>query len=101
MYNLGNPQALINSMWLIMTTHFGLRGRQEHTTMQWGDLTLQADAKGTEFVEFNERSTKTRQGATRDTRAFRPRMYATGNSLVLCNVSFLLSFPLNKSCQSV
>lgn len=66
-------------MWLSMTTHFGLRGRQEHTAMLWGDLTLSKDAAGTEFVEFNERNTKTRQGTSRDSRAFAPRMYSTGN----------------------
>jgi len=65
-------------MWLNMTLHFGLRGRQEHTSMLWGDLQLSTDAKGQEFVEFNERATKTRQGASRDSRPFHPKMYATG-----------------------
>lgn len=69
-------------MWLNMTLHFGLRGRQEHTSMLWGDLQLSTDAKGEEFVEFNERATKTRQGASRDSRPFHPKMYATGRFFI-------------------
>jgi hypothetical protein len=60
--------------------HFGLRGRQEHMQMLWGDLTLKRGSDGVEYIEFNERTTKTRQGSTRDTRAFQPKMFANGKS---------------------
>ena len=66
-------------MWLNATVHFGLRGRQEHTQMLWGDMELKFDNSGVEYVEFNERATKTRQGTTRSARAFAPKMYSTGN----------------------
>lgn len=74
----GNPKALLNTMWLNSTLHFGLRGRQEHTQMLWGDIELKSDTSGIEYLEFHERSTKTRQGSTRDVRAFNPKMYSTG-----------------------
>jgi len=30
----GNSRALINTMWWLLTQHFGLRGRQEHHNMK-------------------------------------------------------------------
>ena len=41
-------------MWLNITIHFGLRGRQEHVNMLWGDMTLLEDANGIKYVEYNE-----------------------------------------------
>ena len=73
-----NAKSLINSMWLNMTMHFGLRGRQEHTQMLWGDVALLVDDCGNEFLEFNERATKTRSGTSRNVRPFAPKMFATG-----------------------
>ena len=34
----GNPRALINTMWWLLTQHFGLRGRQEHHNMKVEDF---------------------------------------------------------------
>jgi hypothetical protein len=47
--------------------------------MQWSDVQLKSDAVGAEFLEFTERTTKTRQGATKDARHFAPKMFATGS----------------------
>ncbi|XP_060580060.1 uncharacterized protein KIAA1958-like [Ruditapes philippinarum] len=44
-----SPQALIYTIWLNNTMHFGLRGRQEHSTMLWGDIELKNTADGTRF----------------------------------------------------
>ena len=55
---IGNPRALINTMWLNLAIHFGLRGRQEHVNMLWGDMKLLEDVNGIQYVEYNERSTK-------------------------------------------
>ena len=75
----GNPKSILNSMWLNATVHFGLRGRQEHVQMLWGDIELNTDSSGAQYLEFHEITTKTRQGVTRDIRAFSPKMYSTGN----------------------
>ena len=63
-YQLGqhSPQALINTLWLNNTIHFGLRGVDEHRKLTWGDVILETDDNGIEFLEFNERDTKTRTG---------------------------------------
>lgn len=60
--------------------HFGLRGRHEHEQMLWGDIDLKTDSTGTEYLEFNERATKTRNG-TGDIRLFLPRMFAVQGKL--------------------
>ena len=58
----GNPRALINMMWWLLTQHFGLRGRQEHHNMKVKDFCLQRDDDGIEYLTFAEGPTKTRQG---------------------------------------
>ena len=55
-----NPEALLNTLWLNSTIHFGLRGCKEHRDMCWGDVKLKETADGKEYLEFNERQTKTR-----------------------------------------
>jgi hypothetical protein len=41
-YVAGNPEALINAVWLNFCIDFGMRGRQEHTDMLFGDVTMKA-----------------------------------------------------------
>ena len=55
-----NPEALLNTLWLNNTMHFGLRGCKEHRDMCWGDVKLKEIADVKEYLEFNERQTKTR-----------------------------------------
>ena len=64
---LGNssPRSLLNTMWWLLSQHFGLRGCQEHYTMNEEDFTLNKDDNGNEFVTFAESPTKTRQGGLR------------------------------------
>jgi len=64
-------------MWINMTMHFGLRGRQEHAQMLWGDVTLHVGDSGNEYLEFNERATQTRSG-TSNCQTITPKMFATG-----------------------
>ena len=35
-----SPEALLNTLWLNSTMHFGLRGCKEHRDMCWGDVKL-------------------------------------------------------------
>ena len=53
-----NPEALLNTLWLNSTMHFGLGGCKEHRDMCWGDVKLKETAEGKEYLEFNERQTK-------------------------------------------
>ncbi|CAC5387501.1 unnamed protein product [Mytilus coruscus] len=72
----GNPEALLNTIWLNNTLHFGMRGRKEHIDMLFGDIKMMTTASGEQYLEYNERLTKTRTGHS-DSRAFTPKMFAT------------------------
>lgn len=37
---LGIAEALLNTLWLLNSVHFGLRGCEEHRQMAWGDVKL-------------------------------------------------------------
>ena len=76
-----NGEALLNTVWLNNTQHFGLRGCQEHRDMKWGDVELKTTADGLEHLEYNERQTKTRTGSQpKDTRTVKPKMFAVRGS---------------------
>ncbi|XP_052230266.1 uncharacterized protein LOC127844242 [Dreissena polymorpha] len=71
------PESIINSLWFFNTIHFGLRGSDEHRSLCWGDLKLCTDDEGNEYLEFEERQSKTRQGGNpRDVRDVKPKMWA-------------------------
>lgn len=66
-----NPRALIHSLWLVCTTHFGMKTGQEVHSLCWGDVQLGIDEEtDQEFITLNtERQTKTRPGSDpKDTR---------------------------------
>ena len=80
-FGLESPLALITTLWWFFTVGFGLRGRQESTQMCWGDIKLKTE-HGEEFLEFNERLTKTRQGDVSkagSSRSFAPKLWANDN----------------------
>ena len=49
------PEALISSMWWLLTQFFGLRGRQEHHAMKMEDFQLCKNDEGMEFVQVLRR----------------------------------------------
>ena len=59
-----SPRALIHSLWIICTTHFGMRTGNEIHKLCWGDVTLGVDFEsGEEYITRDtERQTKTRTG---------------------------------------
>ena len=72
---------LLNTLWFNNTIHFGLRGCKEHREMCWGDVKLCQTSTGQEYLEFNERETKTRSGNDpRNVRAIAPKMFAVPNN---------------------
>ena len=74
-------EAILKTLWLNNSLHFGLRGVKEHHDMRWGDVKLCKTDQGVEYLEFNERQTKTRTGADhRDVRPFAPKMFSTDGS---------------------
>jgi len=70
-----DPTALLNTMWFFNTKLFGLRATDENRQLQWGDISVKCDENDDEYLEYNERKTKTRDGNTPHTRAFKPKIF--------------------------
>ena len=49
---ISKGEALINTLWLFNSLHFGLHGCGEHAQMCWGDVQLIKDADGTGYLLF-------------------------------------------------
>lgn len=65
-----------------------MRGVTEHRDMKWGDVKLCRDSDGNEFIEFNERQTKTRPGSNpKNVRAVPPRAWANPDNPTRCPVA--------------
>ena len=76
-----SSEAILDTLWLNNSLHFGLRGIKEHHDMRWGDIKLCKTEHGDKYLEFNERQTKSRIGADpRDVRAFTPEMFLTNGA---------------------
>ena len=74
-------EALLNTVWFNNTIHFGLRGCKENREIIRGDVKLFQTSTGQEYLEFNERETKTRSGNDpRNVRAIAPKMFAVPNN---------------------
>ncbi|CAG2204141.1 unnamed protein product [Mytilus edulis] len=70
------PEAMINTLWLNNSVHFGLRGVTEHYELRWGYITLNTASDGMRYLQLNERQTKTRTGENvNDIRNVSPKMY--------------------------
>lgn len=53
-----SPVTLIQTMWCLLTQHFGLRGRQEHHGMRMEDFRFVKGDNGLEIVEYTEGPTR-------------------------------------------
>ena len=42
---------MLNSLWLNNTLHFGLRSRNDHCDLLWGDIQFKTDEDGVEYLE--------------------------------------------------
>ena len=73
-FGCDTPLALTRTIWYLLTLLFGLRGRNEARQMTWGDVKLKVDSDGDEYLEFNERLSKTRKGCG-EARSFAPKAF--------------------------
>ena len=74
-----NAQSLINSLWWVMTQHFGWRGRQEHYPLMLEDLKVRTDDDGECYYILSEKRTKTRQGGlTKKDQKTSPKLFEIG-----------------------
>ncbi|XP_060084505.1 zinc finger MYM-type protein 3-like [Ylistrum balloti] len=60
-----SPAALLYSVWMICTMHFGMRPGKETHDLKWGDVEQKTDVENGEeyIVNIQKRQTKTRTGS--------------------------------------
>ena len=82
------PMSLLRTVWMLTTMLFGHRGRNESRQMLWGDVKLKKDENGREYLEFNERLTKTRDGSGEGgSRPFCPKAFENRETPERCPVT--------------
>ena len=93
-----DPVTLQQTLWWLIATHMGTRGRDEHRKLRFGDFFVGSTTDGHEYVEFSaERGTKTRTGETEkstneNARVFKPKMWATPDMPSRCPVRLYQKF---------
>ena len=92
-FGVHNPLALTRTMWWYSSMLFGLRGRDESRKMKWGDVKIITDENGEDYLQFEERDTKTRTGAQQSgSRAFAPKMFSNKTQPDRCPVMVYKEF---------
>lgn len=84
---LHSPRSLSNTVWYHCTKLFGFRGGDESRQLKWGDVSLKVDENNDEYLEFNERNTKTRQGNSAHSRPFTPKAFSNKSNTSRCPVA--------------
>ena len=73
------PRALTQTIWWLISQHFGMRGRTEHHGIRIEDFLIESDENGQEFLKFIEGMTKNQAGGlNHKARSVHPKMYSTG-----------------------
>ena len=63
-------EILVNTMWFLATKLLGFRASHEARQLMWSDVTVRKLGSGDEYLEFNERWSKTRDGIKNGQSAF-------------------------------
>ena len=97
------PSALQRAMWWFVSLHSGFRARNGARKLCWGDISLQKNFEGKEYLTWIcERGSKTRNGRENETkRAFYPLIFE--NSTDRCSIKFYKIFMMHRpkeSCNS-
>ncbi len=69
-----SSEVLQNTVWFLLCLHMGMRGRDEHYKLRYGDIDVKCSSDGMKYVEFTEWDTKTRTGEWSRTCHFKPIM---------------------------
>ena len=67
-----NGRVLQNTMLFLTGKLLGFQAGDEAKQLEWGDLCLQKDENNVEYIQSNERKTKTRSGNSMTIQPFQP-----------------------------
>lgn len=95
-----NPRALQRTVWYHNTKYLGLRGNNESEQMRFGDIVIKT-RNGMRYLEWNERSTKTRTGESTHSRAYAPKIFEDRANLDRCPVRIFKLFTRHRHQESL
>ena len=96
-----NPSALQNTINFFNGQLLGYRGSDESRQLEWGDIILTEDENGSEFLQWNERKSKTRSGQPRSLRPFQPKIFANSSQPERCPVTNYKLFASHRPKKSL
>ncbi|CAC5383062.1 unnamed protein product [Mytilus coruscus] len=95
-FGTDDPNSLLSTIWYMNTIHVGLRGSHEHRQLKWGDIELETDRNKIQYLSYNERLTKTRDGSnTKNTRAYAPKSWSNPQDERKCHIATYLKVIIN------
>ena len=97
-FGLHDPMALLRVLFWYFTMLFGLRGRDEHHQMLWGDVEMKSGPDG-DYLEYTERLTKTRRGSDSG-RPFKPKIFPIENKARCPVEAFKLYASKRPACEN-
>ena len=90
LFGVASAEGLVNTLRLLNTINFGLRGCEEHRQMTWGDVKVAQETDGSDYLEYTERQTKTKsETEPRNIRTVKPKAFAAPNGLPERNPVFV------------
>lgn len=95
------PGQLLNTVWYLNTKYLGFRGNDESRQLKWGDMSVMDDPEHGEYILWNERSTKTRQGSGTHLRSFQPKMFKNTDCPERCPVMIYKLYGSHRPLESL
>ena len=96
-----DPYTLQNSLYYIQGKCYGLRGSHEARQLAWWDMQLLCDQRGREYLEWNERLTKTRAGQDGAVRSFTPKIWENTTNKARCPIELYKKFASHRSPEAL
>ena len=101
LFGVASAEGLVNTLRLLNTINFGLRGCEEHRQMTWGDVKVAQETDGSDYLEYTERQTKTKsETEPRNIRTVKPKAFAAPNGLPERNPVFVYKLYAQKKARS-
>ena len=94
-----NPDALITSVWLVLTQQCGMRAKQEVRNVLNADIVFSTETSEggiPKFVEVQERITKTRRGGNNEVREVAGKAWRDDDYPDICPVRTIMEYERRK-----
>lgn len=95
-----DAETLQRTFYYIASKCLGFRGQHESRQLAWGDLQLLEDERGMQYLQWNERLTKTRSGQAGAVRSFQPKIWPSENQ-ARCPIELYKKFASHRPASAL